>query len=336
MGCAAIALLLAFTLPSAAQRVGKSEAPPEPVAIEIQSEPVTAFDHRDPSQRRFGALEFRGGLILTSRFREFGGISALNMAPNGADFVSLTDQGWWLRGRITYSGTRPSGITAAEMAPMLGTDGRTLASRRWYDTESIARDGDTLYVGIERVHQIVRFNFGKDGLKARGQPIDVPAAFRTMPRNGGIEALAFVPRGAPLGGTLIAISERAHDRDGDHLAFMIGGPRPGQFTIKRLSGYDISDAAMLSSSELLILERKFGWTTGLFIRIRRLPISQLQPGAVLDGRVLLEADLGQQIDNMEGLGVHRSGSEVVLTLISDNNFSALQRNLLLQFTLAEL
>jgi hypothetical protein len=39
---------------------------------------------------------------------------------------------------------------------------------------------------------------------------------------------------------------------------------------------------------------------------------------------------------MEGLSVHRSPSgETVLTLISDDNFSPVQRTLLLQFTLVE-
>jgi len=37
---------------------------------------------------------------------------------------------------------------------------------------------------------------------------------------------------------------------------------------------------------------------------------------------------------MEGISVHRAGSETVLTMISDNNFSMLQRTLLLQFSLA--
>ena len=60
----------------------------------------------------------------------------------------------------------------------------------------MARDGDTVYVGIERVHRIVRFDFGKEGLLARARPIDVPAAFRSFPNNGGVEALAFVPRGS--------------------------------------------------------------------------------------------------------------------------------------------
>ena len=57
---------------------------------------------------------------------------------------------------------------------------------------------------------------------------------------------------------------------------------------------------------------------------------------MVDGPVLFDVDLGYEIDNMEGLSVHRSaGGEVVLTLISDDNFSAVQRTLLLQFTLAE-
>jgi hypothetical protein len=337
--CAAVALLAALALasPSAAQMSKRvAEPPPAPSAIEIRAEPIRSFDHREPDRRRFGKLDFRGGLVLTSTFKEFGGISSINVAPNGANFVAATDRSWWLRGRIVYDGTRPVGIAGAEMAPMLGPDGRRLAARGWYDTEAMARDGNTVYVGIERVHRIVRFDFGKDGLKARGRPIDVPAAFRSFPSNGSVEALAFVPRGSgPLGGSLIAIAERGRDRNGDHLAFLIGGARPGQFTIKRRNDFDVSDATILPSGDLVIVERKFGWTTGLYVRLRRIPIAAIKPGALVDGPVLLEADLGQQVDNMEGIGVHRAGGDTVLTLISDDNFSPLQRTLLLQFSLAE-
>jgi len=57
---------------------------------------------------------------------------------------------------------------------------------------------------------------------------------------------------------------------------------------------------------------------------------------VVDGPILFDVDLGYEIDNMEGLSVHRSaGGETILTLISDDNFSAVQRTLLLQFTLVE-
>ena len=42
--------------------------------------------------------------------------------------------------------------------------------------------------------------------------------------------------------------------------------------------------------------------------------------------------MSSQIDNMEGIAVHRNGEgETIVTLVSDNNFSFLQRNLILQF-----
>ncbi len=93
---------------------------------------------------------------------------------------------------------------------------------------------------------------------------------------------------------------------------------------------------LLPGGDLLVLERKFSWTGGLAIRLRRIALTGIKPGALVDGAVLFEADLGQEIDNMEGLSVHRSAAgETVLTLISDDNFSLLQRTLLLQFVLAE-
>jgi hypothetical protein len=274
--------------------------------------------------------------VLSSPFRHFGGISAIRVGADGARFIALSDKGWWWRGRIVYDGTRPSGIADAEMAPILGADGRPLADRGWFDTESIAADGGTLYVGIERVNQIVRFDYGKYGLTARGQPIAVPPGVRSLPSNKGLESLVFVPKGLALDGTLIAISERGLDKAGNIIGFLIGGPSPGTLAVKRSASYDISDAALLPGGDLLILERKFSWTSGLSIRMRRIALGDVKPGALLDGTMLLEADLGYEIDNMEGLSVHRGpGGETVLTLISDDNFSILQRTLLLQFTLAE-
>jgi hypothetical protein len=305
-------------------------------AIALRAEPIRAFDVRDPSRRQFGVLEFRGGLVLRSSDKSFGGISAIRVAADGAHFIALSDKGSWFRGRIVYEGARPSGIADAEMAPILGLDGRPLAARGWYDTESIAEDGGTLYLGIERVHQIVRFGFGKDGLSARGRPIPVPPELRALPANQGLEAMVFVPKGLPLAGTLIAVSEHGLDAAGNVSAFLIGGRNPGSFAVKRNSNYGISDAALVPGGGVLLLERKFSWSSGLAVRLRRIALADIKPDALVDGPVLFEADLGYEIDNMEGLSVHRlPGGETVLTLVSDDNFSPLQRTLLLQFTLTE-
>lgn len=305
----------------------------EPITIEAR--PFTAFEPARPDRLRFGRLHFRGGLELTSRHKAFGGISGLVML-DAARFVAVTDKADWLTGRIVYDGSRPVGVADAAIAPMLGPDGRTLAARGWYDTESLARDQGTLYVGIERVHRIVRFDFGRDGMAARAKPLPWPAGLQGIPSNRGVEALVFVPKPFRLAGTLIAITERALDGAGDIRAALIGGPQPGLFTIRRHDGFDISDAALLPDGDLLLVERRFTWTTGVAMRLRRIPQAAIMPGAVVDGPELVGADMGFQIDNMEAVGVHPTATgETVLTLVSDDNFSFLQRTVLLQFTLAD-
>jgi hypothetical protein len=302
----------------------------------VRAKPIAAFEPRDPSRVRFGALTFRGGIELTSPYPEFGGISAIRVTADGARFLAVTDKGRWLRGRIVYEGTRPAGIADAEMAPVLGPDGRTLAARGWYDTEAIAKDGGMVWLGIERVNRIVRVDVGRNGLLARAQPITVPPGIQRLPHNKGLECLDFVPRGLPLGGTLIGISERALDREGNIQGFLLGGPGPGEFSVKRIGDFDVTDCAVTPTGDLLVLERSFSRFKGAGMRIRRVPLTNVTPGATVDGPVLFEADMGYQIDNMEALSVHRAaGGALVLTLISDDNFAMIQRTILLQFTLAE-
>lgn len=330
--CAFLAILALALIPAAA------EPPREAIGVQriaIQAQAIEAFDPRNPSLKRFGALEFRGGLVLESPAKEFGGISALRVGADGQSFISVTDKGHWLRGRIVYRGSTPIAITDAEMAPILGSDRRPLKRRGWYDSESLAVDGDTLYVGFERVHRIVRFDYGRDGLLARGVPIPVPPAFRLLPSNGSLECLVMPPRGGPLGGTLIMVSEKGLDNRGNTLGFLIGGGADGGFSLKRTDDFDVSDCALTPNGKLLILERRLSWTSGFAMRIRSVPLAALKPGATVDGPELIVADMGHQIDNMEGLSVHRApDGKLVLTLISDDNFLPLQRTVLLQFTLA--
>ena len=104
--------------------------------------------------------------------------------------------------------------------------------------------------------------------------------------------------------------------------------------MRRTDDFDISDCTITPGGDLLILERRFSWARGLAIRIRKLALSGVRPGALLDGPELFAGDMGQRIDNMEGIALHRAADgAMVLTLVSDDNFSPLQRTILLQFTL---
>jgi hypothetical protein len=329
-GAAVVALLL-IAGAIAAEGLHTSAAP---TRIDIDATPIAFFDNRDPSRVRFGALEFRGGLALTSKYAAFGGISALHMEPDGAHFLAVSDNGSWLKARIVYDNGKPAGLADAEMAPALASDGTPLASHGWFDLESLAERDGKAYVGIERVEKIVRFDVGKFGLGAKGEPIKVPADFKTFKYNKSLECLAAPPRGSPHDSDLIAITEHSLDAQGNHRAFILNGDRVQRFSVRRSDDFDVSDCAILPPNDLLLLERSFSFARGVAMRIRRIPLASMTDGALVDGTPLVGADMAYQIDNMEGIGVHRTPSgETVLTLVSDDNFSAIQRNLLLQFTL---
>jgi hypothetical protein len=85
-----------------------------------------------------------------------------------------------------------------------------------------------------------------------------------------------------------------------------------------------------------VLERRFRWTEGVKMRIRLLGADQIAPGATLQGETLFEANMGYDIDNMEGIAAHTGPrGETIITVMSDNNFNTLiQRTILLQFSLA--
>jgi hypothetical protein len=307
-----------------------------PVSIEVNARPIPSFDTRDRSRVRFGALEYRSGLILTSRFRGFGGLSGFRLDPKGERFIAVSDRGGWFTGRIAYRGREMTGLDEVRAAPLLGPDGRPITARGWYDSESLALDGTLVYVGIERVQRILRYDFARGFTRSRGEDVPVPPAFRKLPSNKGPEALVVVPKDLALAGTLIALSERGLDADGNIVGFLIGGKTPGQFSLRRSQNFDVSDAVLLPSGELLVLERKFSWLAGIAIRIRSIPLRSLAPGALVDGPLIFEADLGHEVDNMEAIDAHVTPKgDTVLTLVSDDNFSMVQRNLILQFTLVD-
>lgn len=313
----------------------------EAASIEVNARQIPNFEPRDRSRTRFGSLQYRSGLVLTSPSRGFGGLSGIRLDAKGERFLAISDQGGWFTGSIRYAGGKMVALDDVEAAPILNAEGRPITEKRlWYDTESLARDGNLVYVGLERVNRIMRFDFSKGGTRARGEVLPTPPAVRKLPTNKGLEAMVVVPKGKdqnmPLAGTLIAFSERGLDADGNLVAFLIGGPTPGQFRVRRTDKFDISDAALLPSGELVILERKFSWFTGINIRIRAIPLKSIAPNALVDGPALFNADLGHEVDNMEGIDAHVTAEgETVLTLVSDDNFSMLQRTLLLQFTLVE-
>ena len=93
----------------------------------------------------------------------------------------------------------------------------------------------------------------------------------------------------------------------------------------------------LPGGDVIVLERRFRYSEGVKMRLRRIRAKDIKAGAKLDGDVLLKTDDLREIDNMEALAVHRDGrGRNILTILSDNNFNTrFQRTLLMQFASVE-
>jgi hypothetical protein len=306
---------------------------PARIPITISIRPITAFEPRNPEKTRFGQLRFRGGLTLSGSHPRFGGLSGLWRSPDGSDLVAITDNGFWLTAKARSREGRIVALDKAELAPILGSSGRPLHRSRHYDTESLAIADGVAFMGVERTHDILRFDWAGHGVEARARIVPVPREVKRLPNNRGLEAIGVVPGGHALAGAIVAISERSGSDSEPTLGVIIGGRQSGLFRVARHDGYDITDLAFLPGGDILLLERWYRTLRGVGMRIRRITGASLKAGAMLDGPVLIEADLGQEIDNMEGLCIHRDAGRTVVTLVSDDNFSFLQRTVLLEFEL---
>ena len=110
--------------------------------------------------------------------------------------------------------------------------------------------------------------------------------------------------------------------------------KPVEIHLTNPGDYDGADAAGLADGGLLVLERRYR-IEGVKSRLRLIRRDELEPDTRIEGVVLFDAAMGQEIDNMEGLAVHAgAGGQIIVTMISDDNFNhLLQRMLLLQFAI---
>ena len=84
VGAALLAAVLLSPAWPQAQRVAEG-----PVRITINAQPIESFEPGNPGRIRFGPLEFRGGLELSSSYKDFGGLSGLRLFPDGERFMLI-------------------------------------------------------------------------------------------------------------------------------------------------------------------------------------------------------------------------------------------------------
>lgn len=304
------------------------------VPIEVSARPITEF-RIGRTDRQFGSLEFVGGLEMTSKSRDFGALSALRFLKAGSDFIGVADTGYWFFGTVVRDADRrPVGIQNFRMQQMVDQSGLPIDEKWEVDAEGLAVQDGVATVGFERNHRVARFRIDPQNMKAPYRQLDFLVPERELRQNRGFETVTHANANGQHQGGLVVVSEKSLDKSGNIYAAIIEGPYKGVFTVKRNGDFDITDGAFLPDGDLLLLERSFTMAGGLKMRLRRIYGESVEKGAVADGPVLLDADMGYQIDNMEGLDVWtRDDGAVMVSLISDDNHSILQRNLYLEFVL---
>lgn len=322
------------TLEAAARKL---EAPRE---VEVAANRVL-WNPEDRRETHTGEFEIMNALELTSDDPAFGGFSALALAPDGASFLALSDQGVWAQGRLTFDDKgRLTGMSDLRLSPVLDPDGNTLDTQNDWDSESLAilapaADGSAfglLAVGFEHDHRIWLYDFGKDGPNARATPLAVDLPWERFEKNGGLESLVTLPAER-----LLAITEDAPEGADNPAAYLID-LSDNSFTSLEIA-YDaphgVTDAVRLVDGDLLILERRFNPVAGVGMQMRRLAAADIAPGATLDGETLIDVGNRYSIDNMEGIAVRETDQGTELIVIADDNFNSLQRTMLLQMRLSD-
>ncbi len=287
-----------------------------------------------PQTDRVGALRFMGGLSLESKDRDFGGLSGLIVAPGpeGMGIIAITDQGDKFSGRLVWSGSRLAGLEDAVLEPLLDTRGEPIEGKQLGDAESLTRRSDgSVLVGFERRHRI--WAYGPD-LSGPARLLETPTELQKAPSNNGLEALASWPDGRVLAITqgLLARADRLVAFLLDHstwrtLEWQPTGP-----------GLEPADATALPNGDLLVLERSWSGltTSSITVRVTRVRAGSWRSGSVLKGEVLAELKAPLAIDNFEGLTAFTNAAgHTQILMVSDDNFSPIQRTLLLSFEMPD-
>lgn len=338
------AVVIALALGSCAASI--PDGMPYEHAIAIKAKP-TPLGSGKPQPESAGSLIYRGGLVLSSGDAGFGGWSGLVISADGKHLLSQSDEAHWLRADLAYDAAgNLSGIDNARIAPMLNLAGRPMA-RKEGDAEGLdsLTPGDThgpVLVSFERndsagaLNRVWSYDLTKS-LGARPQPVAMPKEIGALESNLGLESLTMFRRHA-----ILVVAEVPQFGDA-HPAWLVPydgrdtGVSYGPLSVKMHRPYEISDAAMSpDGKKLYLLERHYyGPLRGIVAAVREVDAASVKAGAQLDGKEIATFTMQQNIDNMEGMALrHGPHGETLLYLISDDNYSPIQRTLLLMFEIA--
>ena len=300
-------------------------------ALELNIRPVP-LNYTAPEQTQIGRLIWRGGIEISSPFKKFGGLSGLLISEDGESLTAASDNGFWVTAAITYDTTGfLTGLADARIKRLRGIDGKPVKHKTNQDAEAMTAMADgSIVIAYERNHRVWRYPPGDTPLRGKAEPLPAPPGLEALSRNSGIEALVTL-----ADNSILALVE-GRDDDGFGPAFLWRDGVWAELLYRRYGNYRPSGAARLPNGDLLILERRFTLLEGVGIRLVRLPAAAVVADARLQPVEVARLLPPLTIDNLEAIDVRQNErGETLVYLLSDDNFSIIQRTLLLMFAFEE-
>jgi hypothetical protein len=290
-------------------------------------EPI-GLDPNDPQRMNFGRLQFLGAFHLRSQDKRFGGLSGLAAGSDGL-LYAISDRGFWISARPHFdSEGRLSDLSEWQIAPLL-TLSKTPVKNGLTDAEGLARAPDgSLLVSFEHTHRIWRYPRPPETLGGAPAPVRLPKELLAAPPNGGLEAISARPDGR-----ILAIAEQLEARNGGLAAWLIDKEKSEALSYIAAPGFHPSDATTLPNGDALVLERRYQMPLTFAARLSLIRSSEIRPGAALRGEEVLRLESPLRTENFEGVAAMDTPQGTTIFLVSDDNYFAFQRTLLLQFLL---
>ena len=201
------------------------------------------------------------------------------------------------------------------------------------DSESSTFDpaSGRTWVGFETRNAIWRYGPGLLRGEAHAEPVEMAK----WPANLGAEALVRLRDGSFL--VLAETGALRHDGANEALLYpgdpTTPGAMPLRFAYRPPDGFAITDAAELPDGRVLVLHRKVSLTEGVAGAVTIFDPHAIRAGGVIEGHEIARLAAPVTTDNMEALAITQEGGRTVVWIASDDNYSPIQRTLLLRFAL---
>ncbi len=277
-------------------------------------------------------LEYHAGFVLSGPPR-FGGLSSLWLAADGSRLLALSDKGGVFEAQPRFNADGVlTGLETARLGPLCEFDGREVSGAR-ADAEAISSDPEGGFlVSFEGQHRLRAYGALSADQCIAPRLTDAPPAAKRLPGNGGMEGLAVCPDGR-----VMVVAETGAQgryplwfRDPD-------GQGPGAWQTAQYVAVTQAQPTGLDAlpdGRVFVIERGFSVLRGLTLRVSGFACAEVQAGAEIRPQVYAVLRAPAPLDNFEGIAARaREDGAVDLFLISDDNFNAAQRTLLLQFRL---